>query len=229
AGGRRRFTHAVGGRLGIRSGKSHLICVPASYSPKKLPVNSPLLLQPAAPCSQLPPTFCSGSASFTSPSVWSTSSVAVEAPCEPISEFFSAFGVALALFLPPPFESPLLLPESAVLAVDSAAAAVSAGSPPPPPPPTSITLIGASAAALSDAAWPERPIRKPTPTARTSVATPAIRAALAFIRGDDPPPGDAGGGGGVPPPGGAPSDSMKTSASMNGRRGSPRRCPQLRQ
>jgi hypothetical protein len=89
-------------------------------------------------------------------------------------------------------------------------------------------LIGASAAALPELSWPERPIRKPTPIARTSVATPAIRAALAFMRLEDF--GSLGGGGGVPAaPPGALIDSMKTTASMNGSRGSPRRWPQLRQ
>ena len=93
------------------------------------------------------------------------------------------------------------------------------------------TLTAAAMPAELLSLWPVRPIRKPTPIARTSVATPAISAALAFHLLFEPPDWAGGGGGVAPPapPGAEFIDSMKTTASMKGRRGSPRRWPQFRQ
>ncbi len=205
---------AVGG--GAPGGGGDLVAAPGrrffrawkSHSPKKLPVNSPLSLQPAAPFSHLPPTSTFGFASRCLPScgglLWSLPWPVLLLP----STLLRSWSFRKSTFPPPACCSgrhrrrldPRRLLRRRLPASDDSASGVPrfrrrSGAPPiwttltsPPPLPALLLSL-----------WPVRPIRKPTPIARTSVATPAISAALAFHRLFEPPDW-VGGGGGVAPP-----------------------------
>ena len=218
---------APSGRLGFRARKSH--------SPKKFPFELAVASQPAVP-------FFAFVADLRLPVRRASRCLRCAGPCSVVFGgavfsffrvsfgFLGRFRAGLGFFgrLAPPLLLPACLAARSCRTILRSPRFLRAPLSSPPPPPTLITC-GAAAACWPPFSWPERPIRKPTPIARTSVATPAISAALAFIRSRLRLSAGGGGGGAPAPPPGALIDSMKTTASMNGRRGSPRRWPQLRQ
>ncbi len=89
-----------------------------------------------------------------------------------------------------------------------------------------LDTVGVTLAGAAEPLLPAFPISTPTPIASTRVAIPAISAVLAVIPCGLRSLGGGGGGGGSFE---ALTASMKTTASMKGRRGSPRLFPHSRQ